>query len=122
MSGHTISHGRKPRRSPLVESSTVPIVMTMVPTSMGRVTRSPSSRIARNVAINGVRLLTAAETAAPTFAMARKRVSRPPTVPISPATAKSSRLRDETSPTPPVTNTQIQSPTAPTIMLIQAPV
>ena len=96
--------------------------MTMVPTSIDRVMCSPSSRIARNVAIKGVRLLTAADTGAPTFEMARKRVSRPPMVPMSPAAVKSSRLRDETSPTPPVTNTQTQSPTAPTIMLTQAPV
>ena len=96
--------------------------MTAVPARIGSVTRSPSSRIARNDAINGVTLLTAAVTVAPTFSMARKRVSRPPTVPISPAAAKSSRLRVETSPTPPVTSTTIQSPMAPTIMLIQAPV
>jgi hypothetical protein len=59
-----------------------------VPAIMGSVTRSPSTRIAKPVAMNGFRLMIEAATGAPTFSMLTKRSSRPPAVPMIPDNMK----------------------------------
>ena len=72
----------------LGERVTLPIVVGTLVIVLGTVTRSPSSRTARIVAIIGFRLISAAATEAPTRSMATKRKSRPATVPTRPASMK----------------------------------
>ena len=62
--------------------------MTRVPATIGSVTRSPSKRMARPLAMSGARLLMAAATEAPTLWMATTRKRRPPAVPTTPEKTK----------------------------------
>jgi len=57
-------HWTKPHIASTHRQQIVPSTMTHVPARMGRVTRSPRSRIARPVEINGIEVLIAADTGA----------------------------------------------------------
>ena len=62
--------------------------MTRVPRRIGSVTRSPKRRMAKPVAMKGLKLLMEAATGAPTFSMATTRKSRPAAVPTTPERTK----------------------------------
>ena len=120
--GRASCPGRMPSRRPPIDSKVVPATITTVPARMGRVTCSPSSSTARPVETRGFRLISAAEIEAPTFSMLTKRRSRPPVVPMRPASANKARPWTEKRPNPSVKSTAIQRPVVPTTRLIQKPV
>src|SRR5262245_25722625 len=99
----------------------VPSTITHVPRRMGRVTCSPSSRIARPVEIKGLRLLIAAATGAPTFSIPLNRKKRPATVPSSPEPMKNGNALACMADAGTVSHVAIQTQTRPTVRLIQSP-
>ncbi len=87
--GSTRCQGRKPTCRPPIDSSVAPATITIVPERIGSVTCSPSSRMARPVETSGFRLLSGEAIEAPRRWMAMKRRKRPATVPMTPASTKS---------------------------------
>ena len=121
MNGYERSRTRNPMYRPLNDNKMVPATMTSVPPTMGRVTRSPRSRMASPLATSGVILLTAEATGAPTFWMAKTRKSRPPVVPIRPERAKYGTACHVNSSIGTSHAAADHAATAPTTTLIQAP-
>src|SRR2546426_8298125 len=121
-SGTTSWAGRTPTALPPMESSVVPATITSVPARIGSVTCSPSSTTASVVDTSGLRLISAALIDGPTVSMLMKRNSRPPTVPMSPASTKNAMLVAGGRPGPPLTASTSQKTTVPTSTLIHTPV
>src|SRR5437016_2361836 len=80
--GSTSWPGRNPSRMPPAESKVVAATISAWPTTIGTVTRSPSSTMARVEETKGLRLISASAIEAPTLSSETDLSSRPPTVPV----------------------------------------